>query len=57
MYSFIFPSFAVKIVYIIILQASSHTKKIGNNVLLEKNLKKVVKRPRRIWEENFKKSV
>ena len=54
MYSFKFPSFAVKIVYscIIILHASSHTKN-GHTVRLE-NMKKEVRRPSRIREEKVK---
>jgi hypothetical protein len=54
MYSFKFPSFAVKIVYsyIIILHASSHTKN-GHTVRLE-NMKKEVRIPWRTREESFK---
>ena len=53
MYSFKFPSSAVKTVYIIILQASSHSKKNVHSVCME-NMKKEVRIPRCMREENFK---
>jgi len=53
MYSFKFPSSAVKTVYIIILHASSLSKKNVHGVCVE-NMKKEFRIPRRMREENFK---